>query len=150
MYIEQGRTLRDIREKFGYSLDVASKKMGITTNYLSLIERGKRKPSEKVQQKISSVYKLKDDEMFKLYGDIKSKNLEKIISSTSLIDILSSISSDINFTESEKNELSKAIQEEVFKIIKKRGDSEWVYLIKSFVHLDMWNLFLFQGSHIKT
>lgn len=124
MYIEQGRTLRDIREKFGYSLDVASKKMGITTNYLSLIERGKRKPSEKVQQKISSAYKLKDDEMFKLYGDIKSKNLEKIISSTSLIDILSSISSDINFTESEKNELSKAIQEEVFKIIKKRGDSE--------------------------
>ncbi|MGU9269780.1 helix-turn-helix domain-containing protein [Clostridium perfringens] len=124
MYIEQGKMLRDIREKFGYSLDVASKKMDITTNYLSLIERGKRKPSKKVQQKISSVYKLKDDEMFKLYGDIKSNNLEKIISSTSLIDILSSISSDINFTESEKNELSQAIQEEVFKIIKKRGDNE--------------------------
>lgn len=120
MYCEQGEKLKKLREKTGYSLAKVSKKIDVTSNYLSLIERGQRKPSEVVMYKLAQFYNLNPIEIFSLYGIIPTEQLEKIISSPSLVKILSHISSDDDFTDGEKEELSQAIQEEILKILEKK------------------------------
>lgn len=117
MYKEQGKKLKILRNSLGYTLSFVAKKLGITTNYLSLIERGQRKPSEVIMYKMSKFYELNPMEIFSFYGTVPTEQIEKIISCPSLIKIVSTLSTDDRFTEEEKDEISKILQEEVFKLL---------------------------------
>ena len=120
MYKAQGIKLREFREKSRCTLNNVAKKTNITTNYLSLIERGQRKPSEIVMYSLAKFYQVNPLEIFSLYGIIPTKELEKIVSSPSLIKILSSISADDSFTDEEKELISKTLQEEVENLLQKK------------------------------
>ncbi len=120
MYEKQGEKIKNLRKSFGYTLEFVSNKLGITTNYLSLIERGERKPSEVVMYKMSEFYNLNPIDIFSLYGTIPAEQIEKIISCPSLVKILSHLSEDDIFTEEEKAEISNILQEETLKILNKR------------------------------
>lgn len=122
MYSKQGKRLKELRASLGYTLAFVAKKLDITTNYLSLIERGERKPSEIVMYKMSEFYKLNPIEIFSLYGTIPTEQVEKIISCPSLVKIISQLSTDERFTEEEKEGISSVLQEEIFKIIEKRRE----------------------------
>lgn len=126
MYREQGEKLKELRTSLGLTLNFVSKKLNITTNYLSLIERGLRKPSEVIMYKMAEFYKLNPIEIFSLYGTVPTEQIEKIISFPSLVKILSNLSADERFSEEEKITLSQAIQEEVEKLLKKRGEKKGV------------------------
>lgn len=121
MYEQQGKTIKNMRENKGDTLSKVAKKLDITTNYLSLIERGQRKPSEVVMYGLSNHFNLNPIEIFSLYGSVPTDQLERLISSPSLVKILSNLSADDRFTDEEKLELSQAIQDEVEKLLKKRG-----------------------------
>lgn len=122
MYIEQGKKLKNLRNSLGYTLSFVAENLDVTTNYLSLIERGKRRPSEIVMYKMSKFYKLNPMEIFSLYGTVPIEQIEKIISCPSLIKIISTLNTDDRFTKEEKNEISKILQEEVLKLLKKRKE----------------------------
>ena len=122
MYSEQGKRLKELRISLGYTLAFVARKLDITTNYLSLIERGERKPSEIVMYKMSEFYKLNPIEIFSLYGTIPTEQVEKIISCPSLVKIISQLSTDERFTEEEKEGISSVLQEEIFKNIEKRRE----------------------------
>lgn len=122
MYKKQGEKLKILRNSLGYTLSFVSKNLGVTTNYLSLIERGQRKPSEIIMYKISKFYELNPIEVFSLYGTVPTEQIEKIISCDSLIKIISTLSTDDRLTEEEKDKISKILQEEVFKLLDRRKE----------------------------
>lgn len=122
MYENQGEKLKQLRKSFGYTLKHVSKKLDITINYLSLIERGQRKPSEVIMYKMAEFYNLNPIEIFSLYGTVPTEQIEKIISCPSLVKILSNLSSDDRFTEEEKDGISNLLQNEISKLLKKRRE----------------------------
>ena len=122
MYVEQGKKLKELRISFGYTLAFVAKRLDITINYLSLIERGQRKPSEVVMHRMSEFYNLNPIEIFSLYGIVPTEQIEKIISCPSLVKIISNLSADDRFSEEEKDEISNLLQEEIFKLLDKRRE----------------------------
>lgn len=124
MYKEQGKKLKELREAKGSTLARVAKKLEVTTNYLSLIERGQRKPSEVVMYRLAEFYNLNPIEIFSLYGTVPTDQLERVISSPALVRILSNLSADDSFTEEEKDSLSQALQQVVENLLEKRGDKK--------------------------
>lgn len=119
VYNHQGAELKEIRTKLGLTLSYVGDKIGVTTNYVSLIERGKRKPSDVVMYKIAKLYNLPPIEVFGLYGSIPKEQIEKIISFPSLVKIISNIEDDKRLTDEEKEKISKTLLDEALYLLKK-------------------------------
>jgi len=64
---EQGKKLREIREKKGLSLREAARKAGVSPTLLSLVETGKRKPTSALLVKLAPVLSVPQDELLFLY-----------------------------------------------------------------------------------
>jgi len=64
---EQGKKLREIREKKGLSLREAARQAGVSPTLLSLVETGKRKPTSALLVKLASVLSVPQDELLFLY-----------------------------------------------------------------------------------
>lgn len=64
---EQGKKLREIREKKGLSLREAARLAGVSPTLLSLVETGKRKPTSALLVKLASVLSVPQDELLFLY-----------------------------------------------------------------------------------
>jgi len=57
-------TLRELRENAKLNITEAANKLEITTRYLSMIENNERKPSIRLMNKMSIVYKQKPEKIF--------------------------------------------------------------------------------------
>ena len=57
-------TLKDLRERAGLTQELAAWKLKICKNYLSLLENGKRNPSDKLKYRMAKLYKVSIDEFF--------------------------------------------------------------------------------------
>ena len=64
---EQGKKLREIREKKGLSLREAARKAVVSPTLLSLVETGKRKPTSALLVKLAPVLSVPQDELLFLY-----------------------------------------------------------------------------------
>jgi transcriptional regulator with XRE-family HTH domain len=64
---EQGKKLREIREKKGLSLREAARQAGVSPTLLSLVETGKRKPTSALLSKLAPVLSVPQDELLFLY-----------------------------------------------------------------------------------
>lgn len=58
------KTLQDIRKNKKMTQEEASELLGITKEYLSMLERGDRNPSDKLKRKMSEIYKVKLVDIF--------------------------------------------------------------------------------------
>lgn len=58
------KKLQQYRQDRGLTQEEASKLLEITKEYLSMIERGAKKPSDNIRQRMSKVYKAPIDEIF--------------------------------------------------------------------------------------
>lgn len=58
-----GSTLREIRKNWGKSIEEVSRYIGISTDMMSKIERGERKPTLKVIKKLTLYYNLHEDDL---------------------------------------------------------------------------------------
>lgn len=122
MYEAQGQKLKECRTNHKLSLAKVAKKINVSANYLSMIERGLRKPSEVVMYALAQFYGIDSHEIFAMYDKIPTEQLNRIINSPSLVRILSKLDSDERFTDEEKLEISDALEKEISKILeKKRG-----------------------------
>ena len=62
---EIGKALKKARKSFGLTQLQVAEKVGITSNYYSMIERGEKKnPGSKVMTEIAKVLKLKASDIF--------------------------------------------------------------------------------------
>lgn len=59
--------LRDIREQNGKSITQVAKEIGITKQYISAIELGKRKPTLKLMKLFANYYNVKLEYLIELY-----------------------------------------------------------------------------------
>lgn len=57
-------SLKNFREDQGLKQFEAAEKLGITNDYLSMIENGKRTPSNKLTFKMAELYKVKPEDIF--------------------------------------------------------------------------------------
>lgn len=65
---ELGEYLKTIREQLGYSIYDINKLCDISPSYISLMENGKRRPSPIILKKISSIYSLDCNDLYKKAG----------------------------------------------------------------------------------
>lgn len=78
---ELGNYLKNVREQLGYSIYDVNKLCDISPSYMSLMENGKRRPSPIILKKLSSIYHIDYNELYKKAGYeelIDEKKLDKI------------------------------------------------------------------------
>ena len=108
---EAGAKLKECRKSTKLSIFKVAKKIHISGNYLSRLERGINVPSDTVIFNLAEFYKIEPAELFKLYNKIPSPNSEKFNSIPSLRKILTEISLDSRLTSEEKEEFANTIYE---------------------------------------
>ena len=67
----KARTLRDLRENRRLTQEEAAKEFDITKEYLSMLERGERNPSDKLKEKMASFYKVSISYIFLAINETK-------------------------------------------------------------------------------
>lgn len=60
----KSNTIKKLRENRELTQEQASKVLGITKEYLSMIERGERNPSDTLKEKMSKLYKVEISDIF--------------------------------------------------------------------------------------
>ena len=112
-----GDVLREIRKEKKLSLFKAARGINISGNYLSEIERGKKKPSETVLFSISEFYGIDESELFKMYDLVVPDAINALKDMPELLKVLTKLSSNKKI----KSEDLKDIAEELvatYEIIK--------------------------------
>lgn len=104
-----GSRLRECRKATKLSIFKVAKKVNISGNYLSRLERGINAPSDAVIFNLAEFYNLEPSELFNLYDRVPSPNSEKFNSIPSLRKILTEISLDSRLTPEEKEEFANTV-----------------------------------------
>ena len=58
------KNLKDLREEVGLTQSEVAKKLKKTTTYISLLETGKRNPSDKMKEQLARLYKVEIADIF--------------------------------------------------------------------------------------
>lgn len=58
------KKLKDLREEVGLTQNEVAKKLKKTTTYISLLETGKRNPSDKMKEQLARLYKVEIADIF--------------------------------------------------------------------------------------
>ena len=58
------KKLKELREDVGLTQNEVAKKLNKTCTYISLLENGKRNPSDKVQEQLAKLYKVEISDIF--------------------------------------------------------------------------------------
>lgn len=122
-WINAGKKLRELRKETGLSLFKVSKKLHISGNYLSLLERGKQSPSNTVLYNIAEFYNVPSQELFDLYEKIDPNEANNIINAPpSLRKVLTQLSVDKKLSDDEKERLSKVVSELINEALDEKED----------------------------
>lgn len=113
-YIEAGNFLRNERHKLKLSVFKVAKSIGISGNYLSLIERGKIMPSDTILYSIAEFYKKDPNEIFSLFQKVYSEDIKEMLSIPSIRKLLLELSQDKKLSIEEKEQIA----DEVYEITK--------------------------------
>lgn len=111
MLEKAGAELRKLRKKTGLSIFKVAKKVHISGNYLSLLERGANAPSNTVLFNLSEFYNVPPEQLFKLYGKVVPPTPEQLIKMPSLKKIITEISIDPRLSDEEKEIFANRIYE---------------------------------------
>lgn len=103
-----GEKLRELRSREGLSIYKVAKHIHISGNYLSLIERGKRSPSDEILLNIAEYYKVDINEIFDLYNRLPPDNKYNDLNQE-LRGVITNISIDKRLTSKEKEECIQQI-----------------------------------------
>ena len=76
---EVGSFLRNERSRTGLSLFKVAKQVGITGNYLSLIERGIQAPSDVILVALGNFYNLDLEGLFNMYGRVYDSSIKEAL-----------------------------------------------------------------------
>lgn len=104
-----GARLKECRKKTKLSIFKVAKKVHISGNYLSRLERGINAPSDTVIFNLAEFYNIEPSELFALYNRAPSSNSETLNSIPSLRKILTEISLDSRLSNEEKEEFANTV-----------------------------------------
>lgn len=120
---QAGDRLRALRKETGQSIYKIAKKLNISGNYLSLLERGKQSPSDQVIYNIAEFYNIDSSELFSLYNKEDPGDAENIKNlNPHLREILTQLSIDKRLSESEKVALSENIKDLINEYLDSKED----------------------------
>lgn len=102
-----GDRLFRLRMDYGISLAELGKRIGLSGNYLSEIERGQKEPSDQTIRSLAGFYgdAVEEDELFYMIGRVPLRIQEELAHSPHLKRILSEIGSNKSLTNERKEEL---------------------------------------------
>lgn len=114
-----GEKLKKRRKELGMTLEDVAKVVGVSTNYISLIEREKNVPNDEIITKLAELYKMDLDTLFVGFGKLPTPIVEEIKNSPSLRKILLEISNDSRLTKEQKQNLYERLAYWYKKVIDK-------------------------------
>lgn len=88
---EFGVFLRHLRMKKGASLSEVGEAAGMSHNFLSELERGKKEPSDETLRALAKFYNIDEDELFKILERVYLRTKEYIVQDPELQKILSEL-----------------------------------------------------------
>lgn len=107
--IDGGMLLRLARTRKKLSLQNAAEYVSVSVNYLSMIERMKKSPSDDIINKLSRLYEIDSNEVFKAFGRVPEKLVEYIAENEKLTNLLIEIADNDKISEDEKDVLYESI-----------------------------------------
>lgn len=111
-YKSAGSLLRLARKKQGLTLEQVSRKIGISINYVSILEKGERmNPADEILCQLSRLLLIDEKELFSLYGRLPVSLTDEIFKNKNLFDTLYAVRHDVELTGADKQKLYKEIQE---------------------------------------
>ena len=112
MWVCAGEKLRELRKEKNLSVHKVGRQLGVSGNYISLIERGKTLPGESMLIGLAEFYDIDKQELFDMYGRIESEQVPNIIALPSSIrKTLNQISKDKSLSNEEIDEAIQALRE---------------------------------------
>ena len=117
---EVGSFLQNERKRTGLSLFKVAKQVGITGNYLSLIERGIQTPSNAVLVALGNFYNLDLEGLFNMYGRVYDSSIKEALRIPSLRKILMEITTNNKLSAEEKEEVAQEVYSITMDILSKR------------------------------
>lgn len=106
-----GGHVRELRVKKGWSINDAGERLGVSANYVSMLERGVRHPTNKFIEALALLYDEDEDLLYKLLGKIPKSVLKSIEENIPLQNALLYAK---NLSEPRKKEL----EEEILRVYK--------------------------------
>lgn len=114
-----GSKLREYRKASKLSIFKVAKRIHISGNHLSRLERGINAPSDAIIFKLAEFYGIEPSELFALYDRVPSLNSVKFNSIPSLKKIMTEIFLDSKLTDEEKEEFANTVYEFTLNLKKK-------------------------------
>lgn len=106
-----GNKLREIRKETNLSVFKVAKKVHISGNYLSMLERGINCPSDTVLFNLAEFYSVDPSELFKLYDKVIPPTNEQLKNMPSLKGLITQLSIDPKLTPEEKDKFATQLYE---------------------------------------
>lgn len=103
-----GEYLTKLRTEQDHSLSFVGKKVGVSSNYLSEIERGLKTPSDEVLREIAKYFNIPEQEIFEKIGRVPLQAREELEENEMLQRTLSQIRSS-KMSESQKQKLYEEV-----------------------------------------
>lgn len=115
-----GAYLRELRKEKKLSLFKVSKQIGISGNYLSEIERGKKNPSDFILGLLADFYDIDKNKLFGMYGKFYNEDFEYLKEHPELIKLFTQIVTDKRNSDDDIYDIAKELHNVYFNILKKR------------------------------
>lgn len=107
--MEVGLYLKQMRRQKYLTLAQVAEEIGVTANYVSLIERGKNTPNDEIISKLAKLYGIDEDDLFERFGKVSASVIEEIKKYGYLRKAILQIKNRKDIDESEKEELYKRL-----------------------------------------
>ena len=119
-YYDAGRYLKELRGE--RSLTEIGKRLGMSGNYVSSVEKGRLVPSDNYILLIADYYGIDVDDLFIRWGKVPILAREVVKNNETLQKVLSEIARDKRLTDDEKNDLYDEVYKTYQRYLKKKED----------------------------
>lgn len=109
--IEFGEYIFKLRMKRKLTLTQLGELVGISTNYASELERGKKEPSDEVVRKLARAYNVSEEQLFAIMKRVPLGIKEEIESSHEFRNLMVEIAKNKNLTDDTKEKIYTKVRE---------------------------------------
>ncbi|MCM3155623.1 helix-turn-helix transcriptional regulator [Priestia megaterium] len=104
-----GAYLKEKRNDKGLTLMCVAEIIGVTANYISLIERGKNTPNDEIITKLADLYEIDEDDLFERFDKVPASIMKEVKKYKYLRKAISEISRKEDITEQDKEDIYKSL-----------------------------------------
>ena len=105
-----GNELRGIRKMKDLHVKDVAKDIGVSSTYISEIERNNKVPSNDLIEKMATIYNINERRLFKGFKVLPDSMVYELTSEYGLYDIIFELSENESFTREQKDEFYKKVQ----------------------------------------